>query len=341
MESNSSTLIDTTPVALSVSATRALPAVVDQYRLLRPLGWGGSGIVYEAEDTRKGGHVALKLIPHQSSPHAARPQPLGEAHLAGQVRHRHLVALYHAGAYPGGVYLAMELVRGWPLQAGLDDGPLPWREATAVVIEACEGLAALHARGVVHGDVKPANLLRACDGTVKLTDFGLVRRLDRPARPAAGTGPAGTLHYMSPEQCREEAYDERSDLYALGATYYALLTGRTPYSQTTPRDLMVDHCSAPVPDPRDLCPEVPAACARIVRRSMAKHRADRYGSALAMGRALRGALARDAWRRRWRRVPLAILGLAALAAAPGAGARLIGGGFLLAGLLGRPRVWRI
>ena len=147
---------------------------------------------------------------------------------------------------------------------------------------------------IIHRDIKPANLLRAADGTVKLTDFELARRLDPLRRLTTREHPAGTPHYMSPEQCRGEDHDERTDIYSLGATYHTLLTGRTPYADGTPLRIMFDHCSAPVPDPHQHRPEVPGACAAVVRRAMAKKRADRYDSARAMQKALRAVLRGDA-----------------------------------------------
>ena len=148
----------------------------------------------------------------------------------------------------------------------------------------------MHARGIIHCDVKPANLLRTADGIVKLTDFGLCRLAGSSKRSAPWKQLAGTPHYMSPEQCREEECDERTDVYSLGATYYTLLTGRTPYADATP----LRSCSRIV---RRLCP-TRVTCgggslARAPRSSggrLAKKRADRYGSARECLNALRAVL---------------------------------------------------
>jgi serine/threonine protein kinase len=272
------------------SAPQATPAVVGPYRLLRALGRGGTGVVCEAEDTSRGRRVALKLIPHEPFSGAGLGRLLGGARLAGRVRHPHVVSLYDTGTYSGGVYLVLELVEGRSVQSLLGDGPLPWREATAILAAACAGLGAVHAAGIIHCDLKPANLLRAAAGTVKLTDFGLARRLGRSRRSVRWEQAAGTAHYMSPEQCRAEEPDERADLYALGATYHTLLTGGPPYAGVTPLQILFAQCSAPVPDPRDENPEIPGACAEIVRRAMAKKRADRYASAGELQKALRAVL---------------------------------------------------
>ena len=267
-----------------------IPTAINQYRLLRTLGWGGAGIVFEADDTRLLRKVAVKLIPNEPAPVMTPLRILREAQLASQVRHPNVVSLFDSGTYAGGVFLAMELVEGQSMQTFLRDGPLPWHDATAVAFAACEGLAAVHDCGIIHRDVTPANLLRTADGTVKLTDFGLARRLDPLGLSATWMRMAGTPHYMSPEQCRAEKCDERTDIYSLGATYHALLTGGTPYSGATPLRIMFEHCSAPVPDLRKASPEIPAACAGIVARAMAKKRAGRYDSAREMQNALRAVL---------------------------------------------------
>jgi serine/threonine protein kinase len=214
------------------------------------------------------------------------------------VQHPHVVALYHTGTYPGGVYLVMELVDGCSVQSLLGDGALPWREATAILVAVCEGVMAVHARGIIHRDLKPANLLRTADGTVKLTDFGLARRLAPSPRGATEKQLAGTPHYMSPERCREEPEDERTDIYSLGATYHTLLTGCPPYAAASSLRIMFEHCSAPVPDPRKGRRGIPSGCAAIVLRAMAKKRADRYDNVRDMQDALRALLPGEVLRRR-------------------------------------------
>ena len=290
MASNQSSPANPSPRTPNAPAPQAIPAAVDQYRLLRPLGWGGTGIVCEAEDTSLGRRVAIKLIPHEPTSRVVPPQILLEARLASEVQHPHVVSLYDTGTYTGGVYLVMEFVGGRSVQSLLGDGPLPWREATTILVAVCEGVMAVHARGIIHRDIKPANLLRSANGAVKLTDFGLACWLDPSKRSATCKQLAGTPHYMSPEQCREEECDERTDIYSLGATYHTLLTGWTPYADATPLQIMFEHCSAPVPDPRKVHRKTPSACAEIVMRAMAKKRADRYDSAREIQNALRAVL---------------------------------------------------
>src|SRR5262249_53573641 len=153
----------------------------------------------------------------------------------------------------------------------------PWPEATRALADACRGLAATHAAGLLHRDIKPGNLLRGRDGVVKVTDFGLAKYAVATGHSLTTPGGVvGTPHYMAPEQCESKAVDARTDVYALGATYYALLTGHVPYAGAGPMEVMFAHCSGPVPDPRHVNPAVPEPCAAIVQKAMAKGPAARY-----------------------------------------------------------------
>jgi serine/threonine protein kinase len=293
-------------------APRLLSALVGRYRLLRPLGRGGSGSVYEAEDTSLGRRVALKLLRHDRVD-KVRSRALREAQLAGAVQHSHVVSLFETGVYPGGSYIAMELVQAKSAQTLLEQKPMAWRDATELLAAACAGFMAVHARGIIHCDIKPANLLVSGEiiGTgyaavktsladlptphspfpaLKITDFGLARWLEPARNPPSWRRVSGTLHFMSPEQCREDECDERADIYSLGATYYTLLTRRPPYTVGTPLQIMFKHCSAPVADPRHINREIPSSCAKIVMRAMAKNRVDRFKSAHELQDALEEAL---------------------------------------------------
>jgi serine/threonine protein kinase len=252
------------------------------------------GLVFRAEHTRLGRPVAIKLLGQALSASAEGRQLLRlEARAAARVRHPNVVVTHALDRHGGVCYLVMELVEGASAQALLEaHGPAPWAEATRVVAGACRGLAAAHAAGVLHCDVKPGNILLARDGTAKLADFGLARPLGAPGPGVARPGQVlGTPTYMSPEQCRAEPADERSDVYALGATYYALLVGRPPFAAAGPLGLAFAHCARPAPDPRSADPGIPEGCAAVVRRSLAKEPADRYPSAGAMLQALERLLA--------------------------------------------------
>ncbi len=255
-----------------------------KFEIVGELGRGGMGVVLEARDTVLERQVAIKLLPQSVS---ARPEALErflrEARAAARLNHPHVVTVYDADQFDGQYYIVLELVRGGSLQDSLTNGPLPWFMATRVLADACRGLDVAHRAGLVHRDIKPSNLMQSEDGTVKLTDFGLARSNDSTDATMTGSGSVlGTPQYMSPEQCRSERADERSDLYAMGATYFALLTGRPPYQGNAPLLIMNSHLLDPVPDPREFEPTVPQACSDIIRRAMAKDPDDRYRDATAL-----------------------------------------------------------
>jgi eukaryotic-like serine/threonine-protein kinase len=192
--------------------------VVGRFEIVREIGHGGFGVVYEAHDQVLARPVALKAV--RAPPTAAEGQGLAEAEAAARLAHPNIVHLYDVGRCERGAYLIMELLRGETLAARLARGPLRPRQAVATAVEIARGLAHAHLHGVVHRDLKPGNVFLCEDGQVKVLDFGLARVFGRLA--AAG----GTADYMAPEQARGEPGDERSDVYSLGVMLQELLTGR-------------------------------------------------------------------------------------------------------------------
>jgi serine/threonine protein kinase len=255
-----------------------------KYSIARLLGKGGMGEVYEAEDTVLKRTVAIKLLPEAlAANESALRRFLNEAGHAARLNHPNVVTIHELDEFDGVHFIVMEMVRGGSTQERLRaGGAYDWREATEILAAACRGLAAAHAAGIIHRDLKPANIMRASDGTVKLADFGLAKATAEMGLSMSNLGSPGTPSYMSPEQCRFDELDELTDIYSLGATYYALLTGRPPYEGDVPVQVMFAHCTRPVPDPRCVVPETPAACAAIVERAMAKNLGDRFQSAAEM-----------------------------------------------------------
>ena len=256
-----------------------------KYQLTAFLGKGGMGEVYKGFDPLIEREVALKVLPAAfSSNQRALQRFLAEARAVGRLIHPHNVALYEIGNHGESYFLAMEFVSGGSITGLLKNGPIPYMHATRLAMEMCLGLAAAHAVGLVHRDIKPDNLMIAADGSVKITDFGLAKAADDTTRAATGlTQPGellGTPFYMSPEQCQGSNVDARADIYSAGATYYHILTGERPFSESaTLLQVMYAHCHSPIPDLRALRPDLPEACAVIVRKSMAKDPADRYQTA--------------------------------------------------------------
>ena len=270
-----------------------IDTVLGKYHLRRRIGYGGMGIVYEAEDPLLKRRVAIKLLRAPVADAETAARFLREARAAARLNHPHVVIVHEAGQQEGVYYLVMELVEGGSMQDALRErGALEWRLATSVLADACRGLVAAHAAGLIHRDLKPSNLLATRDGLVKLADFGLARPDHGSSESNTNpTGIAGTPEFMSPEQCRGEPLDCRTDLYSLGATYFALLTGRSPFPAASFMEVMFGHCSKPVSDPRADNPHIPERCVAVLQRALAKYPAQRYGSAKEMLSDLQGILA--------------------------------------------------
>jgi hypothetical protein len=251
------------------------------YEVKGVIGRGGMGVVLKAFDPALHRNVAIKVLaPHLAGNGAARRRFLREARAAAAVVHEHVVSVFAVVETAGLPFIVMEYVPGGSLQDRLDrHGPLSLTEILRIGMQTAAGLAAAHAQGLVHRDVKPANiLLENGIERVKLTDFGLARAVADASMTQSGIV-AGTPHYMAPEQARAEATDHRADLFSLGSTLYAMCTGIPPFRAETPV-AVVRRVADDEPRPiRELNPEVPAWLEAIVERLHAKDPADRFASA--------------------------------------------------------------
>ena len=251
------------------------------YEVVGVIGSGGMGVVLKAFDAALNRYVAIKVLaPHLGSSGAARKRFSREAQAAAAVVHDNVIEIHGVADADGLPYLVMPYVPGPSLQRRLDrEGPLALVEILRIGMQAASGLAAAHAQGLVHRDVKPANILLA-DGVerVKLTDFGLARAADDASLTKTGII-AGTPQYMSPEQARGETVDQRSDLFSLGSALYAMCTGRAPFRAETSYGVLrriTDEEPRPI---RELNPEIPDWLAAIIGKLHAKEPADRFQSA--------------------------------------------------------------
>ena len=258
------------------------------YEVVGVVGTGGMGVVLKALDAALNRYVAIKILaPHLGSSGAARKRFSREAQASAAVVHDNVIEIYGVAEAAGLPYLVMPYVRGPSLQRRLDDeGPLAVVEILRVGMQAAAGLAAAHAQGLVHRDVKPANILLA-DGIerVKLTDFGLARAADDASLTKTGII-AGTPQYMSPEQARGEPVDQRSDLFSLGSVLYAMCTGRPPFRAETSYGVLrriTDEEPRPI---REINPDIPDWLCGIVEKLMAKRPDDRFQSAQRSRRAV-------------------------------------------------------
>jgi len=255
--------------------------LLGNYQILRRLGRGGMGVVYEAQDHSLQRRVAVKLLAEDLGQAAEyRERFLREARAISHLSHPNIIRIFAVDHSQGLHFIVMEYVEGESAQERLRrHGALPWAEATRIAIDVCRGLSIAHQAQLIHRDIKPANILVTEAGAAKLGDFGLVKRCSASISALTASGDImGTPHYMSPEQCQAETLDVRTDLYSLGATYFALLTGRPPFDGDNPLQVMFAHCSRALPDLRVHFPLLPAACAALVEKAMAKKRSERYGS---------------------------------------------------------------
>src|SRR5436190_14791247 len=222
----------------ALPAARAVPVpgeTFGDYRILKLLGHGGMGEVYEAEHVTTARRVALKVMRHTLASEQDRKRFLREGRLAASVNHPNVVYIHGSEEIDGAPAIAMELVHGGTLKDRLKrEGPLPVSEAVEAALQIIDGLEAAHAAGVLHRDIKPANCFVTADGSVKVGDFGLsVSTLARGESLITASGAVmGTPAYASPEQLRGEELDVTSDIYSVGATLYHLLTGKTPFNAT-------------------------------------------------------------------------------------------------------------
>ena len=251
-----------------------------KYRVGDVIGQGGMGTVYQADDTVLNRRVAIKtLLRTVDSASTFKGRLIEEAQAAGAIAHPNVATVYDFLTDADVDCLVMEFLAGGSVaDLTRHTNGIDWREAIRLIQEACLGVDAAHRRGILHRDIKPANLLLTRDRRVKVCDFGLATHTMHQTNEPQGII-AGTVHFMSPEQCRDEVLDARSDIYSIGATLFTLLAGRPPYREyASAEQISHAHCHAPIPDPTDIDGEIPSACAGIAMKAMAKNPNDRYAS---------------------------------------------------------------
>lgn len=267
--------------------------IADRYKILEKLGEGGIGVVYRARDERLDRDVALKVLSAASANDPeARERLLHEARTASRLNHPHICGVYDAGAMGDQIYVAMELVAGRSLKELSNGAPLPIASVIQYGDQVATGLAHAHEHGVIHHDLKSANVIISADGRAKIVDFGFaVRRTDEVSETTQSQlsldrsgAIAGTLPYMSPELLKGQPADERSDIWALGVVLYELATGRQPFQGITTFELSsVILCGVPEAFP----PTVPPGLRTIIHRCLAKESGERFQSAAEVAKALK------------------------------------------------------
>jgi WD40 repeat protein/predicted Ser/Thr protein kinase len=269
---------------------RARAPEVTGYEILGELGRGGMGVVYKARQTRLGRLVALKVIlagDHAGPEHLARFR--GEAEALARLQHPNIVQIYEVGEQDGRPFFAFEYVEGQSLAKMYSGTMVPPRQAAQFAENLARAIHAAHEKGVIHRDLKPANVMVTSIGTLKITDFGLAKRLDSGIGPTRSGDLMGTPGYMAPEQIHsfQAAVGPAADVHALGAILYELLTGRPPFQSDSPLDsLLLVMSQEPVP-PRRWQPGIPRSLETISLKCLRKDPHRRYASAEALAEDLR------------------------------------------------------
>ena len=263
---------------------------IAHYRIVRQLGAGGMGLVYEAEDTKLGRRVALKFL-KESAVHDAGSLErfLREARSASALNHPGICTIYAIEECDGRTFIAMELLEGESLDKVLHRGTMPITHCVEVCIEIADALDAAHKKGIVHRDIKPANIFLTSRCATKILDFGLAKLMEVEGGPSEDTladsdtifqtnpgTTVGTVVYMSPEQARGEALDARTDLFSLGSVMYGMVTGRHPFQGSTSAVIFANILHAAPVSPVQFNSDIPAELERIINKLLEKDREMRY-----------------------------------------------------------------
>jgi YVTN family beta-propeller protein len=292
---------------MTVGADLPIGSELAGYRIEALLGRGGMGVVYRAHDLALDRPVALKILaPELAADVRFRERFLRESRVAASIDHPNVVPVYDAGEVAGELFIAMRYVEGSDLKRLLAEGPLPKERAVGVVDQVAAALDAAHARGLVHRDVKPSNVLVAEGEHVYLADFGLTRRLGEPGAALGAAQSLGTADYVAPEQIRGDEVDGRADLYSLGCLLFECLTGVPPFRRESELATLFAHLEEAPPAPPGLDP--------VMRTALVKDPDSRYQSGQELVEAARSALGLEQKQSRWP-LALAVVGAALVAAA--------------------------
>lgn len=266
---------------------------IGQYHILSEIGRGGMAVVYKAEQTSLDRFVALKvLFPNFTGDSTSVERLYREAQAAARLDHPNIVEIYEVGEHEGLHFIAMKYVDGEPLDAILQQGPMPPARALKILAQVASALDYAHRHNVVHRDIKPSNIIVSAGDRITLTDFGLAKGTGSATLTSSGAL-VGTPAYMSPEQARGDEIDYRADIYSLGVVAYEMFAGRPPFTGN-PLSIIMAHASQTPPPLRQFRPDLPAGVEAAVMKALAKEPAERYATAGEFAAVLRQALTKPA-----------------------------------------------
>ena len=289
------------PEAAGVDPLLGSVRYIGDYELLAELGRGGMGVVYKARQASLKRLVALKMIlagGHAGAADLARFRTEGEA--IARLQHPNIVQVYEVGKHEGKPFFSLEFCPGGSLDRKLNGTPLPAQEAAQLVETLSGAMHAAHQAHVIHRDLKPANVLLTSDGTPKITDFGLAKKIDEAGQTGSGSI-MGTPSYMAPEQAggKSKELGPACDVYALGAILYELLTGRPPFKAATPLDTLLQVIGDDAVPVRQLQPKCPADLETICHKCLQKEPARRYAPRTSRRTCAAGRRGSRSWPGRW------------------------------------------
>lgn len=259
---------------------KRLSDLITKYELGERVGSGGMGIVFSAKQRSMDRDVALKILaPKFCNKQRFIDQFIREARSAGALNHPNIIQVHDVGTENGVHYFSMEMVLGDTCLALLkQNGPFPADQAGEIIRQTAKALEYAHNQRIIHRDIKPENIMLTRTGAVKLADLGISKTFDE-LESEKDQRVVGTPHYIAPEAASGKKFDHRVDIYSLGATFFHLVTGETPFKGSKPNEILRAHVNDPVPDPKAIVPSLPAEVAAMIQRMMAKKPEERYGSA--------------------------------------------------------------
>jgi serine/threonine protein kinase len=262
---------------------------IGAYQIVEQIGQGGMATVFKAYQPSMDRYVAIKILPsHFTEDESFVGRFTQEARTLARLEHPHILPVHDYGEQEGITYLVMRYVQAGTLKDLIArEGPMALEEAARILGQVGRALDYAHSQGVVHRDIKPSNVLVDQRGDTFLTDFGIAKLVAETAQFTASGAIIGTPAYMSPEQGMGKPADSRCDIYSLGVVLYELVTGRVPFEAETPLAVLLKHVNDPLPLPRQIKPDLPAAVERVILKAMAKAPEDRFQSAQEMIDALR------------------------------------------------------